>query len=225
MSESSENSREPRNRQPPKGYLNSPALISLVERNPCIWNPSRADYHNSNARTKAWESISMRFLDTSGKMPLHILFSLSPYKGFYASFQTVSSAEECKAKWETIKSAKNTWKRRHPEPLSGAAAPKTSKSYKYAKQMSFLESVVVKDNRISALSDHESTDNSDCESIYSEVTQTKTGIENENENNNAMDYTIKLEEEDHESRMDFLKRVASTVSPLKPMNRVNIQKF
>lgn len=150
-------------------------------------------------------------------------------------FSNLSPAPACKAKWESLKNAKNTWKRRHPPPLSGAEAPapKASKGYKYARLMSFLESVNVKDNRLSTLSESsETSDNetSDNESVYGEVTQTRNeNSQSQHENSqsqhthgNAMDYTIKLADEDHESRIDFLRRVAS--SPLKPMNRVNIKK-
>ncbi|XP_034236483.1 ubiquitin-like-specific protease 1 [Thrips palmi] len=156
---------EGRQKRAPKRYLNSPSLIAVVQHHPVLWNPNLPNYHISSARTAAWEAVSSRFLD--------------------------SSPQECSEKWQSLKKALATSKRRQPK--SGAAASKKSKPYLYAKNMSFLEGCVINDRQDSSLLPVHSDD--DSISIAS---------------TNAMEYSmIQQDSDDMKRRGLFLSRVQS----------------
>ncbi|KAE8746664.1 hypothetical protein FOCC_FOCC006648 [Frankliniella occidentalis] len=115
-----------RERNAPKGYLNSPGLISVVSKYPVLWDfINHPNYTNSAARDAAWEKVAERFLD--------------------------ATPQECQTKWQSIKRAlANSRRRQRIYEYSGAPADSKRKCrpYKYCKNLSFLDSLKLEEEDV-----------------------------------------------------------------------------
>ncbi|KAJ1528932.1 hypothetical protein ONE63_007301 [Megalurothrips usitatus] len=105
--------RAQRKKQAPKGDLSSPVLISLVSQKPCVWDFNLEAYHNTNARSAAWEDIAKKFHSTS--------------------------AAECLEHWNKLRNNLRQNEARHEKATRSGAKATRLKPYVYAKQMSFLK--------------------------------------------------------------------------------------
>lgn len=73
----------PRKVNPPKRDKDSPRLIAAVEAEPVLWNSNLPKFHNSTARSGAWESVAKNFHDVSllvvNVLNFKILYIFSSY--------------------------------------------------------------------------------------------------------------------------------------------------